>query len=507
MTVEATTSRSAAGGDDLAHLSARELLRRFAGGDLAPSEYLEVLLERIAADRRAELPVNAFTEVLHQEARREARAADDHYARLRAEGADPTGRRLLGLPVATKEKHALAGRTLSQGMAAHAGDIADRDHPLVERIRRHGGVIHGRTTSPEFSCATFTHTRMWGVTRNPWDRSLTPGGSSGGASAALAAGLTPLATASDIAGSTRLPAAFTGVVGYKGPYGAVPGAGAFAADWYRGDGAMARTVGDVALLTEVLRGPHPSDHATVPTQAVTWPGGEPAPADLRGRRIAYSPRLGDYPVQRAVREQVDAAVDAMQRAGADVVEVSLPWTTAAIRETTMAHFGHLLADGMRRLLEGWEETAEDYTRQFIADARRHAERISLFETLERESAVQAQLAAAMAESDVLVTPVSAVLSLPAEARCLEGLTVTDLADGGVRHVEHYWEAHMTVPFNVANRCPVLSVPAGLAPGVPVGLQIVGHPYDEQTVFDVAARYEQIRPWADRRPPAEPPSTT
>ncbi|GAA3070276.1 MULTISPECIES: amidase [Actinomycetes] len=500
MTAEAMASQADGRSDDLAHLSAREVLRRFARRDLAPSEYLEQLLERIDADAEAEPPVNAFTEVLRDQARREARAADDHYA-AGSGTAEGDGRRLVGLPVATKEKHALAGRTLSQGMAAYADEIAGEDHPVVQRLRRHGGVIHARTTSPEFSCATFTHTRLWGVTRNPWDRSLSPGGSSGGAAAALAAGLTPLATASDIAGSTRLPASFTGVVGYKGPYGSVPGVGPFAADWYRGDGAMGRTVGDVALLTEVIRGVHPADHATVPTQAVPSADADRAPDDLRGRRIAYSAALGDYPVQRSVREQVDAAVLAMEQAGAEIVEVSPPWMTSEIRETTMAHFGHILAEGMSRLLAGREETAEDYTLRFIADARAHARRLSLFETLEREAAMQAQLATVMEGADVLVTPTSAVLALPAEARCLDGLTVPDVASGGDRHVEHYWEAHMTVPFNVANRCPVLSVPAGVARGVPVGLQIVGHPYDESTVFDVAARFEQIRPWRHWRPPA------
>ena len=308
--------------------------------------------------------------------------------------------------MAAKEKHALEGRSISQGMQAHIGAVADADHPLVARIRQAGGIIHGRTTSPEFSCATVTHSRMWGVTRNPWDRSLSPGGSSGGA-AALAAGMTPLATGSDIAGSTRLPAAFTGTVGYKGPYGTVPGSSPFAADWYRGDGALARSVADVALLTEVMRGQHSADHASLPSQRVTVRDGEQALAGLRGRRLAYSSTLGNYPVERSVREQIDHVITALEAAGAVIVEVELPWTTERIRQIGMAHFGHFLARGMSKLLSGQEHTAEAYTHRFIEIASEHANQWGLFETVAAEHRIQAELEAALQGVDALLTPASA----------------------------------------------------------------------------------------------------
>src|SRR5699024_6619572 len=170
---------------------------------------------------------------------------------------------LLGLPVATKEKHAIAGRTISQGLVAERDTIAERDGAVAERIYAAGGLIHARTTYPEFSCATVTHSPLWGVYRNPHNTQFSPGGSSGGAGAALAAGYTPLATSSDIAGSTRIPAAYNGVVGYKAPYGRIPGAGPMVADWYRGDGPMARTVADTALLYTAMAGREPTDHSTV----------------------------------------------------------------------------------------------------------------------------------------------------------------------------------------------------------------------------------------------------
>ncbi|GAB3714019.1 amidase [Nocardiopsis nanhaiensis] len=481
--------------EKLAALPATEVLRLFHAKELAPSEYLDILLERISADSRHELPLNAFMEVLDDQARTQARAADDFYARGRETGASgsPAGRALplMGLPVATKEKHALKGRSLSQGMLAHADAVAEEDHPIVSRIRRSGGIIHGRTASPEFSCATVTHSRIWGVTRNPWDRRLSPGGSSGGAAAALAAGMTPLATASDIAGSTRIPAAFTGNVGYKGPYGTVPGAGPLAADWYRGDGAMARSVSDTALLTDVIRGQHPSDHSTLPSAVIGELSGEQALSALRGRRLAYSPTLGDYPVERGVREQVDRVVRDLEAAGADIVDVDLPWTTDEIRDTSMAHFGHLLAEGMSSLLAGREDTAEEYTLHFIRVAREHAERRTLFDTIAAEHRIQAELSAALQGVDALLTPASAVRALDADGQYLDGLTVSDQPDGVDRELEHYWEAHMTVPFNIANRCPVLCVPAGLASGFPVGMQIVGKPFDERSVFEIGREVEEL----------------
>src|SRR5699024_8325446 len=130
--------------------------------------------------------------------------------------------------------------------------------PTIARSHAAVGVIAARPPAPELSCATGTHSPQWGVTRNPWNTHYAPGGSSGGAGAALAAGYAPLATASDIAGSTRIPAGYNGVVGYKAPYGRVPGAGPMASDWYRGDGPMARTVADTALLYNVMAGAHHS---------------------------------------------------------------------------------------------------------------------------------------------------------------------------------------------------------------------------------------------------------
>ncbi len=475
----------------LHYLGATEALALFRSRELSPVELMEAVIDRTSATNQ---DINALTETMFDDALAAARTAEARYLgnqRVDPAPASAADSALLGLPVATKEKHAIAGRSLSQGLMAQSGVRAAAHHPVVERILSAGGIIHARTTSPEFSCATVTHSPMWGITRNPWNTDYSPGGSSGGAGAALASGLTPLATASDIAGSTRLPASFTGTVGFKAPYGRIPGLGPLASDWYRGDGPMARTVADTALLANVMAGPHAVDHNTV---------GQTAPipttfAPVEGMRIALCLRLGDYPVAPDVEANTRAVAAALSAAGAVVEEVELPWTSRGIGETIFTHFGHLLGPAMEEATAGSEDQLASYTRRFMADARAAAGRNSLLDALTAEHRVQAQLAAAMEGFDVLLAPVSAVPALVADGDYLEGIDV-----GGV-HLEHYWQAHMTAPFNIANRCPVLAVPSGLADvGIPTGVQIVGHPYQDHSVFRVGAAIEQARPWAGRFPP-------
>jgi aspartyl-tRNA(Asn)/glutamyl-tRNA(Gln) amidotransferase subunit A len=460
---------------DLAYLSATEALAAFRRRDLSPMEVLEAQIGEIHT-RGDE--INAFTELLLDEAKDAAARAGDEYARCAASGQQPPA--LLGLTVATKEKHGIAGRTLEQGLVAHRGRVAQADHPVVERIKAAGGIIHARTTSPEFSCATVTHSPMWGVTRNPWNLDASPGGSSGGAGAALAAGFTTLATASDIAGSTRIPAGFTGTVGYKAPFGRIPGLPPLAADWYRGDGPMGHTVADVALLSSVLSGRHAVDHGS-------WgPTGSPIPVDggAAGLRIGVSVTLGDYPVAAEVAANTRAVAERLAAAGAAVFDVHLPWTTELVRETFFAHFGQILGPAVAREAAGSETSA--YLERFIADCAEAGQRYSLVDSLAMDARLRGDLAAAMADIDVLLCPTSAVISLRADGDYLDGI------DAGGRHLRHYWEAHMTAPFNVANACPVLSVPSGLAAdGVPTGVQVVGHPNDEAMAFRVAQAVESL----------------
>ena len=495
-------------------LSATEALAAFRSKELSPVDYLEALIGRITAEDER---INAVTEVV-EEAVTSAREAETFYTNATdddlAEAA--AARPLLGLPVIAKEKHAIAGRGLTQGLLHERDTTADHDAAIVSRIRAAGGYIHARATSPEFSCATITHSPMWGVTRNPWNPDLSPGGSSGGSGASLAAGFAPLATASDIAGSTRLPAAFTGTVGYKAPYGRIPGAQPLAADWYRGDGPMARTVADAALLAKVMVGVDPSDHATIASPGFLDDFDPAEAADrLRGRKVALCVRLGDFPVGKDIEANTRAVASALESAGAQVEEIELPWTAERIFETAFTHFGNLLAPAMRAATRGHEDTLADYTLRFMADSEAVAGRRSFFDGLAMEAQIQAELASAMDGFDVLLAPTSAVAGLEADASYLDGITVG--ADGVGREVarsggasgndggddvrlEHYWQSHMTMPFNICNRVPIVNVPSGTADcGIPTGVQVIAHPYDDTRAFDVAAAIETLRPWTGLAP--------
>ncbi|MDN5852740.1 MAG: amidase [Actinomycetia bacterium] len=469
---------------DLHYLDATTALRQFQSKELSPVELMRAVIER---HEQVGEPINAYTETMYDEALDAARDAETRYQ----QGVERPG--LLGLPVATKEKHAIAGRRLSQGLSWRSDHKSDVSHPIVERIRNAGGIVHARTTSPEYSCASVTHSPLWGVTRNPWNLEYSPGGSSGGSGAALAAGLTTLATASDIAGSTRIPASFTGTVGYKAPYGRIPGMPPLSADPYRGDGPMARTVADAALLSNVMIGRHPADHTSL------WPG-LPIPVraeGVTGMRTALCVRLGDYPVTNEVERNTRAVADALSDAGATVDEIELPWTTREIGETTFTHFGHILGPAMEDETAGHEEELAAYTRQFMADARASAERTRFVDGLRTETRMQYEFASAMSGFDALICPTSCTPALDAEGDYLDGIDVDGV------HLQHYWESHLTSPFNIANRCPVLAVPSGIAANaVPTGVQIVGHPYDDATVFRIGAAVEHARPWGTNHPNIE-----
>lgn len=475
-------------------LSAIAALRAFRDKSLAPSELLSAVQHRVAQlDSTGEQPINAITETL-DEADSAATAADQYYVAGATEPIGASLQTLMGLPVVTKEKHFLAGHTVSEGLVKRADNVSSVSHPIIQRIQEAGGVVFARTASPEFSCATVTHSPQWGVTRNPWNTDYAPGGSSGGAGAALAAGYAPLATASDIAGSTRIPAGYNGVVGYKAPYGRVPGAGPMAADWYRGDGPMARTVADTALLYSVMSGIHPTDHVTVAGTAHV-PLELPEGAEwFRGKRIGITTNFGRYEVDKYAVTAIEQTRQLLESAGATVVEVDLNWNSEYIRDVTMGHFGHLLAGSMIESLDenGWE--AADYTHQFIKDTTRAAQKLTLWETLSAEHRLQNELAAELTNVDVLIAPISAVSALYANDSYLAGLSFEN-SQGRTVHLEHYWQAHMTVPLNMANRSPVLAVPAPETGNpIPVGLQIIGKAYDEATVFKAGYAFEQLSPF-------------
>ena len=454
------------------YLSATEALRLFRAGELSPVELTTAVIARAET---VEPSVNAFAETFFDKALDAARAAEKRY---RAGDARP----LDGLTVAVKEEAPIAGQRNTLGSLPLRDEVASETAPFVRRIIEAGGIVHARTTTPEFSCAPVTWTKLWGVTRNPWNLAYAPGGSSGGSAAALAAGTTTLATGSDIGGSIRIPSSFCGVTGFKPPYGRVPEVPPFNLDHYCHEGPMARSVADCALLENVIAGPHPSDVVSLRPKLEI-----PSPLEpVAGLRIALSPDLGCFTVDPDVAANTLAAAERLRDAGAAVTEVSLPWKLDDIIRAARIHFGMIFGPSIRPLYEESGDDLTSYARAFVAESDEIAKE-DFYAGLELEATLYAPLGELLEEYDALICPTFAVPALPAE------WDHGDLAEG--RSDGHWMDVMMTLPFNIASRCPVLSIPSGRAAnGVPTGVSVVGRTYDDVTAFRVAAAHEERYPW-------------
>ena len=387
---------------DLHYLSATDALAMFRNRELSPVELMEAVIARAEA---VEPAINAFAESRFDEAIAAARAAEARYAG-RGEPAGP----LDGLPVAVKEEAPIAGQRNTLGSLPLRDVVAKETAAFVQRIIDAGGIVHARTTTPEFSSAPVTWSRLWGVTRNPWNTDFSPGGSSGGSAASLAAGSTTLATGSDIGGSIRIPSSFCGVVGFKPPYGRVPEVAPFNLDHYCHEGPLARSVADCALLENVIAGPHPSDVASLRPKLEI-----PEKLDaIGGMRIALSADLGCYQVDADVAANTLAAADRLRDAGASVHEVSLPWDLETIARTVNIHFGMIFGASMKEIYDQFPDQLTSYVRRLVADSER-VSKDDFYAGLGLEAAIYAPLGQVLEDYDALICPTFAVPALPARA--------------------------------------------------------------------------------------------
>jgi Asp-tRNA(Asn)/Glu-tRNA(Gln) amidotransferase A subunit family amidase len=470
---------------ELHYLSATEVLRAFRARELSPVEVYDAIASRADA---VEPTVNALLERDAEDFRSAAQLAEQRYA---GNGEPP--RPLEGLPVALKEEQPIAGRSQRFGSLLTEGEVSEETHPVAERVYAAGALVHARTTTPEFSCAGFTHTELWGVTRNPWNPDYTPGGSSGGSGAALASGTAYLASGSDIGGSIRIPSSFCGVVGFKAPYGRVPALPPFNLDVYCHDGAMARTVADTALLHNVIQGQHPADHVSLPALPIPEDLG-----DVGGLRVALALNVGDTPIAPEVEANTRAFADALKSAGAVVDEVAVRFSRERYIESALVHYGSVMGPSMAEVGSPDDPRFMSYTRQFLAESSAAAARGNGYAALVGDSLVHRAVAEAFADHDVLVCPTFGGDGL------LAGLDYADGVEVAGQLVAPYIFAALTPVFNVASRHPVLAVPSGRAAnGVPTGVQLVGRPYDDITPFHVGAAAErELGLWADLtwRPP-------
>src|SRR5262245_11197837 len=382
---------------ELHYLSATEALALFRERKLSPVELMRAVIERAEA---VEPRINAFSETFFERALERAALAEARHARggIRA-------RRPEGSPVAVKDEAALAGAPATSGSLLLRDAVAERTSVSVERLLRAGAIVLARTTTPEFSCAGVTHSRLWGVTRNPWNPDMSPGGSSGGSGASLAAGTSALATGSDIWGSIRIPASCCGVVGFKPPHGRVPQDPPFNLDPYGHEGPLARSVADCALVQNVIAGPHPRDGASLRPKLRI-----PPPRDVRSWRVAWSMDLGFCEIDAEVASNTRNALDAFRDLGCSVEEVKPGWTSA-VPAAALQHLGHLFGVWVAREIEGRRELATGYARAF-ADLGRATTAEGFLAAMETAAELQEAMGPILEEHDVFVCPTTAIPALP-----------------------------------------------------------------------------------------------
>ena len=463
--------------DELCFTPAATLARMIATRQVSPVAVTEAVLTRAAQVNPA---LNLFALTMFETARADARAAEA--AVMRGDTLGP----LHGVPITIKDNVPIAGLPLAQGSAAFADVVPAADATVVQRIRAAGAIIIGKTNLPEFAHKVLTDSPAYGVTRNPWNLAMTPGGSSGGASAALAVGVAPLAVGTDGGGAIRCPASCTGVVGLKPTRGRVPnervpdGFANFAFI-----GPMARTMADTALLLSVMAGAAPSDPFSLGAGAVAMPPPAAVETAARGLRIGWIEHFGRYRTDPAVADLTRAAVMALAGEGAVVEPLADPcfddiFERYIVLATTAhaARYGHLPAiwgDRMSASIRASIANGQRYSA--VEWQRTHDWRTTFFRTVQ----------GLFERYDVIATPTMIGPPKPVEA---EGSIATEA------YAE--WAAPL-YPFNLSSH-PAISVPAGMtADGLPVGLQLVGPWFGEQRLLDVGAVLERLLGWPKLRP--------
>ena len=458
---------------DLCYMPAHEALRLFKAKKLSPVELMQATIRRAEATRSS---INCFTFTHFEEAMKLAARAEAKYARGARTGA------LEGLPIGIKDESYIKGKPTSHGSLLSRDAVGGHTSIMNERIMKAGGIVHARTATPEFSCAGYTWSKRWGVTRNPWNRDFTPGGSSGGAAATLASGTSSIATGSDIAGSIRIPASACGLVGYKPPYGRNPDEPPFNLDFYCHTGPLARNVRDAILLQNVMAGPSPLDIATLRPKLRLPLDYKP----IKGWKIAFSMDLGSFEVDPDVRTNTLATCDVFRSLGATVEEVDLGWDSGVLK-AGMAYLEHLFGASLSQLLAEHASDMTSYARRFAEDGQK-SKATDFVATLDVAARMYQTLGPLLETYNVLICPTNALPAVPAEFD-----QTRDRVEINGREVNPSLGWVMTTPFNMLSRCPVLSIPSGrAASGVPTGIQIVGRTYSDADVFRAGLAYETAR---------------
>ncbi|MDP6510841.1 MAG: amidase [Dehalococcoidia bacterium] len=467
--------------DTLAYTPAWRLADMVRHHEVSPVELTTYLLLRI---ERLNPLLNAYLTVAHEQAMSTAREAESALARG---GPLPP---LHGVPVSVKDLIRTSGIRTTAGSLTYRDFVPHEDATVVERLRRAGAVILGKTNTPEFGLAATTENRLGDPCLNPWNRERTAGGSSGGAAAAVSAGLGTIALGSDGGGSIRIPASFCGVFGFKPSQGLVSHHGGEGGmELFATIGPLTLTVRDAALCLQVISGHDPSDPTTLR---------QPAPdfvnqmeGNLAGLRVAWSPDLGYGRVDAEVRALAESAARVFETMGCHLEEATPATGTplsvhnlitmadeCAAHESLVAEHSDLVTPHVKAVIgHGRRVTGADYSRALRARER-----------------IKSQMAGFFEGYDLLLTPTTAVTAFPLGQR-------PRAIDGG--EVDRLWGPFYMAPvFNITGQ-PAASLPCGFsAEGLPVGLQVVSRWGNDAAVLRACAAFEKARPWAGKVPTLE-----
>jgi aspartyl-tRNA(Asn)/glutamyl-tRNA(Gln) amidotransferase subunit A len=465
--------------ESIAYLSAHELIEGYTSRHFSPVEVAKSMLERID---RLNPVVNAFTTVSRELAMEQAITAERAYA----PGGEPGP--LAGVPVSIKDLTPTRGIRTARGSLVDPDWIPEEDAPVVERLYAAGAVMLGKTNTPELGWKGDSGNRVFGPTFNPWKLDRTAGGSSGGAAAAVAAGLGPLAQGSDGAGSIRIPASFCGIFGFKQSFGLVPQFPPSAVGDLSHMGPMTRTVRDAALMLNAMAGADPRDR-------LSWSSGidylDGLERGITGLRVAWSPTLGYAALSPDVQDQTERAAQFFASLGCQVenVDPGLPnpaWIIDAMWAGAMAGYFAGRLDDVRDLIDsGLLAVVERSASLSAAELANAQQQRNTYYTGMRQF---------MESYDLLLTP-----TLPATA-FTAGLDAPDEWPRSTLTPLDW--TPFTYPFNLTGQ-PAATVPCGFdREGLPIGLQIVGRWRDDTTVLRAAVAFEEAMPWSATRPPLD-----
>lgn len=472
--------------DDLCYLSGGEAARLIAARQISPVELVDAVLARVEA---VQPHINAFTVVRAEAARAEAKAAEAALA-----GGGELGP-LHGVPFTVKDMIDVAGERITWGSYMFENNVPAADAPVVARLKAAGGIVLGITNMPECGPKATTDNPLWGTTRNPWNLEHTPGGSSGGAGAAVASGCGALAIGTDRAGSVRIPASCCGVVGLKTTAGAWPNTNVL--DFFDKAnviGPLTRTVSDAALMMSVVTGPDERDPLSFGARRRDFSAAADARGDMKGMRLAWASTVGNSEVDDDTLAQCEAAVKALGGLGAEVEEIDLDLTASVdmlfvlVGARLHAAYGDKLEEFGERIDPSLRQAIEDGAKWTGADVFEAAFlRVKLFKDVE----------ALFSNFDLIATPTVTMPTIPLDQITWDPVTVNGKR---LRSGRYDWFPYCH-PFNHTGH-PAISVPAGWTSSedLPVGLQLVAPWHAEERLLGAAAELEAARPWAHRRPP-------